>query len=270
MENLSLVVVSTDSYSDTWDVFFANFKKYWPEFRGNKYLITDTLLYSSYEVKTILPANNQYNGFHDWGGRLLSCLNQIEEENILMVLEDYILIDFVSQSKISMLFKSFQEKNIDFLSIGTHDLNRKGKASMRDEIVKVKKFTKYRLTTAPGIWKVNSLKKFLRRGLNPWQFEIIGTYASYFRKDKFYMLNRMKYNLNYEVFPYFMENGLDSAVVRGKWQKGIKSTVDKSLHKILDKRGFFEFTTISKLNTIKKVISNPIDGIIYFVTTIGK
>ncbi len=140
-----MVVVSTDSYSDSWDVFFSNFLKYWKEFKGNKYLFTDSLNYDNYNVIKINPNKGEFIDSLDWGGRLISCLKKIEENHILLVLEDYILISEVNNLLFYQMYNEFVVNNIDFLSIGTHDLSRVGDFNLLNDIVKVSKFSKYKI-----------------------------------------------------------------------------------------------------------------------------
>lgn len=82
------------------------------------------------------------------------------------------------------------------------------------------------------------------------------------------MLNRMKYNLNFEILPYFIDNGLDSAIVRGKWQKGILNYLDHSTHSLIHKRGLLDCYEISKIQTFKKLINNPILVVKYIITVL--
>jgi len=270
IDKLAIVVISTDSYSDSWDIFFESVNKNWSKASLNKYLFTDSLDYNSHGVITINPIKNEYSNALDWGGRLLSCLDQINEENILFFLEDYILIKNVNNIELKSAIEYFFSKNIDFMTLGTHDTNRLSHRSNTDRYVKVKKFTKYRITTAPAIWKKEYLKKYLIKGLNPWQFEILGSYFSFFCSGKLFSLNKMFFNLSHEIIPYFINNGLDSAIVRGKWQSEIKKHIEEKHIQLIEKRGFYDplGNGISKIDTIKKVLSNPFFIFRYFFKVI--
>lgn len=269
-DQLAIVVVSTDSYSDSWDILFESISNNWPELSLKKYLFTDTLNYHDHAVVTVNPRRNEYSSELDWGGRLLSCLTQIKEENILFFLEDYILTERVNNFEAELAVEYFFSQKVDFLTLGTHDTNRLTERSNRDRYVKLKRVTKYRITTAPALWNKEYLMSYLIKGLNPWQFEVLGSYFSIFRKGKLYALNQMFFNLSFEILPYFISNGLDSAIVRGKWQVGIKKYVEKKHIQLLEKRGYYSHTSegISKLDTFIKVTSNPLLVLRYFVKVI--
>jgi hypothetical protein len=257
---IAIVVVSTDSFSDSWPIFFRQLNKFWNESLFAKYLITDSLYFQWDGVKTIHPEKGSYIDNMDWGGRLSSCLKKISEEYIILLFEDYILIKNVDHFEVQNAFNFVINNNIDFLSLGTHDFRRKGHFNVLDRFVKVKSFTKYRVTTSPGIWRKQALDKYLLKGLNPWQFEILGSIASVIRRDKFFMLNIFYYNLSKEIIPYFIDNGLDSAIVRGKWQKSITQYLDSDQIDQIQKRGFLDKYEINKFDTVKKVFRDP-----YFV-----
>lgn len=257
-KDIALIVLSTDSFKDTWLIFFANFTKFWPEFSGNKYLITDSLSFEADGVITLNPNRGEFNGPMDWGGRLISCLSRIPEDDLLLFLEDYILINSINLHEISKTIDFYFNENIDFLSLGTHDCRRNGDFDLKSDFCKVKRFTKYRVTTAPGLWRKSCLKKYIIKGLNPWQFEIIGTWISMFKNDRFFMLNKNKFNLNYEIVPYYIEDGLDSAIVRGKWQKGIIKHVGPEFLELIQRRGFNSITKITRINTVRKVFNRPL------------
>jgi len=261
---LALVVLSTDKFSDIWPIFFSNFRKFWPGFKWNKYLITDTLKFDDNEVITLNPKKGGCRGPMDWGENLLACLPGIKENDLLIFLEDFILVKSVNETEFNKALNFYQNNEVDSLTISTHDLNRKGNFDLKSDYCKVKRFTKYRMTTSPALWKKEILKTYLVKGLNPWQFEIFGTLISMFRSEKLYMLNKNKYNLNYEILPYYIENGIDSAIARGKWHKGILNYVDPSFFDIINKRGFFTPKDISRGGTIKMVLKNPFFVLYYF------
>ena len=150
-DSLALVVLSTDSFSDIWPVFFSNFKKNWPRFSGKKYLITDAVTCYEKDVITLHPALNEYKGKMDWGGRFLSCLPEIKENDLLIFLEDFILIKPINDAEFEKAYNFFLDKEIHFLTLGSHDLNRYGYFDLKNDFCRVKRFTKYRMTTSPGL-----------------------------------------------------------------------------------------------------------------------
>ena len=95
MNQYSILVNSCDAYSDAWTMFFFLLKKNWQDLGGGiprVYLNCETLQYHDDEIEIINL--NHYNTLA-WGDRLLKCLEEIDDEFILMMCEDFYYEDAI-------------------------------------------------------------------------------------------------------------------------------------------------------------------------------
>ena len=257
-----LLVVSTDSFSDTWEIFFYYFNEYFPEFKGKKYLLNETKDFVYDDVSVINSTRLLKKTTKNWGENLKAALEELDEENIFIILDDMILTSRMDEYRFSTALDFFINSNADFVSLSTHDFSR-SHVNCSQEFCEVKPFSKYRVTTTPGFWKVKVLLAYLSKEINPWQFEILGTIKSYFYNHKFYMLN--KQSTNGDIYPYYIQNGLDTAIVRGKWQSEAVIQFPEFREQIV-KRGVVENYEELKQNTYKKVFGSPATVLKYFLS----
>lgn len=263
MFKIPLLVISTDSYSDTWNIFFEMFSRNFPEFDGPKFLATETLDFNYNGVKVINTAKNKTNP--SWGESLVVSLNYIGSSDIFLILDDFILISKVDSVKMLEAYNFFKKLECDFLTLATHDSKRNGnKLDNLNPFIRVNKYTKYRVTTTPSFWNVEVLKSYLSTEINPWQFEILGSIKSFFRSDNFFMLNPNLFSIKNELFPYYFSNNLDTAIVRGKWQIDACEKFPDFKEVIL-KRGLIDTSIPHRPKTFKKVFSSPLVVIGYFL-----
>jgi hypothetical protein len=264
MNNIPLIVVSTDSYSDTWEIFFKMFFRHYPSYSERIYLVTETLSFDYRNVKVINTVHNNSISI-SWGESLLRALEQIDDEIIFFMLDDFILTSRVNENILNDALAFFVNNSCDFLTLSTHDFKRKHQSIHENSnYVKVKSFSPYRITTSPALWRKKALISYLDSNINPWQFEILGTIRSYLRSDNIYMLNSKKFNLLNEPVPYYYSNGLDTAIVRGKWQNDAIHKFPEFIDKI-QKRGIVENYESLKQKTYKKILSKPLVAIEYIL-----
>jgi hypothetical protein len=241
------------------------FNRYFPDFNGYKFLITETCDFFFNGVNVIKTQTDSNLQRPAWGECLMMALKEINSDEVFLVLDDFILVSNVDNRKYNDAYSFFKENSCDFLTLAVHDFKRKSiKSNDLKQFVQVKQITPYRITTTPGFWKTQSLLSYLSPALNPWQFEILGSIKSYFRRDIFYMLNYMVFNRENEIFPYYFSNNLDTAIVRGKWQIDACEKFPEFSDKIME-RGLMEPYVIHKSKTFSKVFSNPLFVIKYII-----
>lgn len=71
----------------------------------------------------------------------------------------------------------------------------------------------YKINLQAGIWRRETLMKYIRKHETPWEIETIGSMRSFDSKDKFYVL---KSNVKSPI-DYGKKSGLTWGIVRGKW-----------------------------------------------------
>ena len=93
--------MSSDAYSDLWTPFFHLFWHYWPDCPWRVYLGSEQRPFPDRRVTPLTAGHAQ------WSARLRFCLNQIDSDYVLLLLEDYFLDRAVStpllEEKLSLL-----------------------------------------------------------------------------------------------------------------------------------------------------------------------
>lgn len=160
-----LLVVSCDKYSDLWAPFFYYFNKHWPNFQGEKYLLTDKQSFpNKYGVKVI-----HTDAGKDWSGGLLEALSHFSNyDSVLLFLEDMLLSQSIDQNRFLKIESFFEQNDASYLTLLDEP---KGQKSEYDEIEVLPKGSLYRCTATAAVWNIRVLKHILLKGESAWAFE---------------------------------------------------------------------------------------------------
>jgi hypothetical protein len=178
---LAILVLSCDKYEKLWKLFFSRFNRYWNDFDGKIYLLTNQLSYSSDDVISVCVGPDI-----DWSSNLETALKKINEENILLMIEDAPLNGFVNNEDFLKIYKKFCSKNMNYLNLKA---NPKPSKKSEGEYGEILPGSLYRTSLVPCIWKKETLLTILKKGETAWEFEINGS----LRSDlipQFYSMNK--------------------------------------------------------------------------------
>jgi hypothetical protein len=167
--DVAVVVVTCDVYSDLWEPFIKCFENYWPDCPYSKYLVTETL-----HCDVPFFAETFTAGRVIWTDRLNFALSRINQDNLIVLCEDYLLCDRVSNEKIQLfvdVLKKYGAGNLRLSPSPFPDHLLPGE----DGIGKISKGTQYRISTQVGIWNRQYLLQFTDLHVNAWNFERIGS-----------------------------------------------------------------------------------------------
>lgn len=247
MNNCTVLVCSCDKYEDIWDPFFTLYKKNCSNLNLPIVLNTESKDYKfeGLDIKTL----NLY-GKDDkavtWSQRLIDTLNCIDSELILMLLDDFFIVNAIDDQKINDCIKwMLNDRNI-----AAFYLVPLKKDSINDNkypgfVLRSKK-DNYMLSCQAAIWRKEHLLKYLRPHESPWEFEVLGSKRCKRYDDKFYVYSQ---NNSTKIIDYDWEIG--GALHRGKWTKsGLKIINDNNIKIDTSIRGYYmpdEFKE-SKLN----------------------
>lgn len=166
--SIATLIGSCDSYSFLWKNFDTLFKKYC-KFETKKYLVSETLSFENSEYLNILAGKNQ------WGSRILHGLNQIKEDFVFFVLDDYYFSSELSQKFMDDQINCMQKYNADkILFHPGNDVPWARLTRLEKDICKFNLDSDYLNSVQPGLWKTDYLKKVMNPNFSPWQFEIDG------------------------------------------------------------------------------------------------
>ena len=189
--SIPLIVSSCDQYSDLWQPFFTLVSKNWAGFDRKVYLCTDskTFEYEGFDLNCPLrmPLNST------WSARLLTLLDQIDDEFILFMLDDFWLKTQVDVDRLMRYEKIMMDNsNIGFICL-IHQLDPSVDnpvSSIYPDLIVYGQNTPYRVTTQAGLWHKDYLRSLLRKYESAWWFEMFGSkrsrkscYKSYVVKD---------------------------------------------------------------------------------------
>jgi len=218
VNKVAFLVVSCDSYSDVWDIFFNNLTKFWPDCPYDVYLQSNFKdFHSDKGVKTLKVGKDK-----SWSDGLIKALSQLQNyEYVLLALEDLIINDFVNTETVKAAAENIIVINGNYLTLVNEPMPDKGFNCLFGEI---SQGAMYRSTATFALWNRNTLIKLLDPKENAWEFEKIGSqrsnsypgfYAVY--TDYFPYLNAViKGKWTYEAMKYFDKNNIAFNVTREK------------------------------------------------------
>lgn len=220
MNRCTILVASSDGYEDSWIPFFKILKENWNDIPYEIKLSTQTKSFQfdglDIDIVNMSPANVKA----PWGARMIEALSGIQTEYVLLLLEDYYLLEPVDQNRIEQCLDWMDEDNcIANFSFGVMDY-----PNIRDE--KYPGFERrpqvgpYRLNAQAALWRREKLISYIRPHESPWDWEILGSERSERYPELFYTSIKDKPR----VFLYdFWECGIR----RGKWTKGVPTLFAK-------------------------------------------
>lgn len=244
-QNLTIVVNTCDNYKDVLKLFFAALNEYWPDLDFPVVINSEFINYTEYHAKTHIIDNISYT----WGGRLISTLNSIDTEFVLMLYDDFILEDYVKKTDIRKA-KDVLLRDSNASAVYLIDTHLPVKRIDHDNLfLEVQNNCDYRLNSAPALWRRKDLLSFVGFSDNPWAWEVFGSYRTITKNKLFYTLNKSFP----DVFPYNYSKG--GAVYRGKW---VKDVVVNKIQKYnldidLNIRGFSDALLFEKRTILWKI-----------------
>lgn len=229
---LTIVVNTCDSYADVLSLFFAAFQEYWPSCPYPVVINSESKKYTCYAAQTHIYGPP---GAKDrWGDRLITTLNSIDTEFVLMLYDDFVLEERVYDSRIA--------EAIDFLSLIKNaavayliNTSLKTKSEVtHSRFARVHDTADYRLNSSPAIWRRELLIGYTGVIDNPWAWEVFGSYRTYGDGKAFYTLRQGEEDI------YKFNRSKGGAIYRGKWVREVVAGKFEKYHLGIDEavRGF--------------------------------
>src|SRR5690606_18852331 len=106
-------------------------------------------------------------GVDAWGARLISTLNDINSEFVIVLYDDFLLDGIVDQKKIADLVDLMSSNSRIGVIYLTKLLDVSKESRPGNELVEVSPRADYRLNSAPAIWRKDLLLKFTAPNDNP-------------------------------------------------------------------------------------------------------
>jgi len=163
--NMSILVLSFDAYSDIWEAFFETKKKYWKECSYKTRLVSNYEIYP--EVDTICVGKETC-----WSERTLKALEHVKEPYVMLLLEDYLFASDVDESSIDQALDYMIENDAKYMRIVTIPVSRH-KSIDDTPYVPIYENEEYGVNLQASIWRVDYLRESVKNFCgSPWDFEV--------------------------------------------------------------------------------------------------
>lgn len=174
-EDVAVLVMSCDSYSDIWPPFYDFFFKYWNDCPFKIYNASNHLSFSHPRVESLHSGNDL-----DWSSVRRSVLKQIKEKYVIMFLEDYFIYKPVDMKALLDSIEVMKKHDAMFLKLSCFPVSHNSlweydKLPDVPFMGKIRNKQPYRISTQVGVWNRELLYNLLKDGESIWEFEINGS-----------------------------------------------------------------------------------------------
>ena len=251
MNDLTILVNTSDNFEDCWDPFFTLFEKFWPNCNYPIILNTENKDYKFGNINIICAKVNVNKGRKlTWSECLRDCLSKINTKYILYLQEDYFLDSEVNFTAFESLMHCMRSGDADVIRIMECEGSGPWQPTKNPLLWEVNQKAKYRISLQASIWKKTVLNSYIRKHESPWQLEFFGSKRASKIQDKILCVNRDIFSIKEnEIFPY-----TPTGVISGKWSKDIVVPLFKKHGIVIDfrKRGFYDLEEQYKIIKAKK------------------
>lgn len=244
-----VLVCSHDSYDDLWPIFFHFFEKNWKDCPYPIYLSTETksFYYEGLNIKTI----NSGKPTDTWCSIFEETLKKLPYDNIIVILEDFFIIDKVNEQILSEFIQLMRNDSmLACINLSDQPVNYEMESGF--ELVKKPMRKRYWVCFLPALWSKKALLDLISPYESAWQFEVFGTDRAKYSKWKFFEANTYQKS----VIPVKWGIG-DSGygVCQGKWTRPTKELFESEGIRInMEDRGFCNPKTVNGTLRIPKML----------------
>ena len=173
IENLAITTWSHTSYSDIWNMYYGQFENMAPFFKHYMFINERTSLVPEYCTQIV---NDETQ---DFGPRVLSSLENVKEQNIIWMQEDFVLYDSVDEQDILELNNFLNNSNYDFIKLMKSGINGGKLLNSSMGIYEVPSIANYLYSLQATIWKKEKFFKLydLYKPKNMVNAELFGSVA---------------------------------------------------------------------------------------------
>lgn len=255
--NYSVLVNTSDGFEDCWPPFFTLLDKYWPQCKAPIYLNTETKNWN-WPGKEVICCKVQGANISrlTWSECLIAALEQIKTPFVLYFQEDYFIHQQVNDDVIENAAKFMMDHpEVKHIALTRHGSLGPYETYSVEPYQLIRQDARYRISTQAALWRVDTLKSYLRSEENGWMFEIYGTWRARRVKETFLSLK------------FDNEHGgpaidyLHTGIIKGRWLNEIKQVFDQNgIEMDFSKRGYYEPKPplIHKFELLGKLLKRPV------------
>ena len=168
--NVSMLVLSCDAYSDLWDDFFNLRDIYWPDCDYNWCVVTESKSYEREGVKVVKSGKGV-----DWAGRFRIAVQFVDTPYVGVFLDDFFINARIDNKRIKNMVDFMKNNNVNYIDLGNvfrHKIDQPNKTYYADHLIVIDKHLRYGIDTAAALWDKNYLLEKLGEGdYSAWKFE---------------------------------------------------------------------------------------------------
>jgi len=199
---VSFLIVSCDKYKDLWKPFFLTFFKFWSDCPYKIYLASNYSKFINEKVNNISFGDDK-----DYSNNLLTILNEIEEEWVILWFEDAFFTKHIDNSLIVNLINESVSKNINHLKLTVDYPLYYG--DKNQNFGPIPRGVKYRSALGMALYHKSTLNKILIPGQSAWQLD---------KSDAVDELDIEFHALN-SNFRNKIPISIINSVIKGKWYR---------------------------------------------------
>lgn len=205
MNNMAILVCSCDKYEGAWNPMFEMFFKFWNDCPYDVYLLTNNKTYEHNRVKTITTGDDV-----TWSKAFRKALENIHEDYVLVIMEDYILKSKVRNSDFEMVLAYMKKNEIDYFRIypAPRPTIESGNCG-EFKIGLIEPKSPYRVSLQAAIWKRKYAISIIDDKDSAWQFEYMGSKRSSQDNSKFVSV--------WDKTPRLMLDYYCTGIIQGYW-----------------------------------------------------
>lgn len=255
---LSIIVLSSDGYSDCWNPLFHLFKKNFDKINDAEIILSTNSKDYSYEGLNINVL--KHGSETSWSKRVRLSLEKAKNDIVFVLVEDFFLTKKLNQEVFDNVLQQIKENtSIDHVRLLLTRTRTKTTSSSFEFLDVIEEKASLRFTYLPGLWKKNVLLKYVKDYETPYLSERIGDYRSYILKHGFYTISNSFVEENGELY----DCPTSGAIFKGKWANWVPvflekeniSGIDYSIRGFADKEFRKTIRIKNKLNLLKDPIN---------------
>lgn len=165
---LAILVASCDAYNDAAEHFFNLLNMFWKDCRYPIYMVNNTIVKDYGNVKVINAGNEL-----DWSGRVKKALDEIDEEYVLFMLEDYYIGSKVDSVAFQDIIEFVMNEKIKYYRLTNTPKATGTNYKGFDHIFNIPNNLPYGINLQAAIWSKEFLYQTMgNEDCSAWQIEI--------------------------------------------------------------------------------------------------
>jgi hypothetical protein len=124
--DITILVQSTDSFSDCWVPFFSLLKRFWPDCRHKIFLNTESKSFSfpGLDIQSTQIIDRFDGKWPTWSETLQACLDMVSSEIILFFIDDLFISRRVETMALQHYMRLMSEKGYSNITLTEHGHKR--------------------------------------------------------------------------------------------------------------------------------------------------